>query len=495
MAFASVKSAPASNSETVEDSQLPETVSLNGSAADSRPEVTADVSTDASVGASTNAIVDDSANTTTDLIADASTTPSQQPQPQEDSSTDSTPSSTSTVVATAASSRPSRSSAREAKRLFPGSEMRKLIRIQTQVERNMERQYTGKVISRAIDLNHEGDRMYNLNQEKLLRSVDITLLESAAAMLPPKLFGSPSSTDWLINQRPPKVFPLSLLRVFPPSRVNVEGFKTLLRLRAQLRDRACMLWSPIKPKPAPNVTDVGHLRRGAVNEFRKDNFVKVMRRIKKDGGELCRGATDSVFSGYGSSGKGEPSSRKRKRDGFDDAHHDDSFVCSDDSDNEDENDESMDKEAFIEKRLERYHSEAEKKAKRAEASKEDARAEKRQKKIEIGILTAVPMAGGVAENNAPADSRNVAGSSGTPSSALAVAKTTSNGVVGDAGMQTVEIRTKGIGYHQTVQVDEVVEVAKALQRNDKIEDVVALNRSAKNLSVKEMLALKRGKVT
>ena len=66
--------------------------------------------------------------------------------------------------------------------------------------------------------------------------------------------------------------------------------------------------------------------------------------------------------------------------------------------------------------------------------------------------------------------------------------------VGDAGVQTVELRTKGIGYHQTVQVEEVVEVAKALQRNDKIEDVVALNRSAKNLSVKEMLALKRGKV-
>ena len=66
--------------------------------------------------------------------------------------------------------------------------------------------------------------------------------------------------------------------------------------------------------------------------------------------------------------------------------------------------------------------------------------------------------------------------------------------MGDAGVQTVELRTKGIGYHQTVQVEEVVEVAKALQRNDKIEDVVALNRSAKNLSVKEMLALKRGKV-
>ena len=387
----------------------------------------------------------------------------------------------SSIPATAASFRPSRSSAREAKRLFPGQEQRKLMRIQKQIEYTVERQYAGKEpkLPRSVDLSREGERMYNLNQEKLLRSVDIQFLEAGAASLPPKVFGSPSTVDWLVQQRPPRVFPLSLIRVLPPSRVTVEGFKTLLKLRAQLRDRACMLWAPKRPAPAVAaiVANDGHLKRGAVNKFRRDNFLKVMRKLRKEGGELSSGATESVFSGYGASGLAKKT-RKRKREGIGGVGGGSS---DEDSDLGDENDETMDKETFIERSLARYESKKEKKAQSRAAAKEEVRAEKRQKKIDDGIVLPVTMAGGVAGSAA-----------GSADDAVSDAAQ-SNGV-GDAGVQTVEVRTKGIGYHQTVQVDEVVEVAKALQRNDKIEDVVALNRSAKNLSVKEMLALKRGKV-
>jgi len=66
--------------------------------------------------------------------------------------------------------------------------------------------------------------------------------------------------------------------------------------------------------------------------------------------------------------------------------------------------------------------------------------------------------------------------------------------LGDPGLLTVAVQTNGVGYHQSVQIEEVVEVAKALQGNKKIEEVVQLNKSARHLSVRELLGLKLGKM-
>ena len=74
--------------------------------------------------------------------ADSASSGTPTPPPPPSSSVDADPNSSSSpavVAATAASFRPSRSSAREAKRLFPGREMRKLIQLQTRIGRDVDR--------------------------------------------------------------------------------------------------------------------------------------------------------------------------------------------------------------------------------------------------------------------------------------------------------------------------------------------------------------------
>ena len=86
--------------------------------------------------------VEENGRQSTPVVDGADSASSGTPTPPPPSSVDADQNSSSAaavVAATAASFRPSRSSAREAKRLFPGREMRKLIQLQTRIGRDVDR--------------------------------------------------------------------------------------------------------------------------------------------------------------------------------------------------------------------------------------------------------------------------------------------------------------------------------------------------------------------
>jgi hypothetical protein len=72
----------------------------------------------------------------------------------------------------------------------------------------------------------------------------------------------------------------------------VAAFKALLLQRTFLRDRAAMLWqAKVRQDQLPS----GKLKRGEVNKMKRENFLKVMRVLKKEGTELKKGQTQETF--------------------------------------------------------------------------------------------------------------------------------------------------------------------------------------------------------